>query len=284
MLPIIGVIVSLGYDIKNLHIHFTLSIQSLQLKKGVTNVAVKNCAPDSPIGKFYMCYSKNLTDLEKLEVDAQHCCYCSSEASLDCMKLFPNWNLTDAGSSVFKCYLSLLTITDTDTGYYQCRLSLVETDNDYRNCMLRFGDITKLSVSNPTPSPSPVPNPSPRPADHHSNRNAGHWIHTHVAITCVIVGTIIAGIVAIILVILKVAHHVYMKPTRTSGGNMLDCMHADMAASYCSCLHCKLLLRVLFMRILVTLRWIRSFESRQHLQNINFIDLFSCKYHTQNAG
>ena len=236
MCKTIVVIVSLDNDIKNLHIPFTLSVDLLQLKINDTNVAVKSCAPDSPISKFYMCYSKNLTDLEKLEVDTQHCCYCSREASSDCMKLFPNWNLTDAGSSVFKCYLSLLTVNDNDAGYYQCRLSLVETNNDYRDCMLRFGNITEVSVSNPNPSPSPSPSfssslkptpsissspVSPSPADH----SIGHWIHTHVAVTCVIVVLILVvitvGVVGIVLVTLKVAHHVY-KSTSTSGGNTLE--------------------------------------------------------------
>ena len=210
------IILSLGDDIKNQNIHFSLSVEPLQLKEGDTNVAVKSCSPERPIGKFYMCYSKNLSDLEKLKVDAQHCCYCSWEASEDCMKIFPNWNLTDAGSSVFKCYLSLLTVNETDAGYYQCRLSLVESNDDYRNCTLRYGDITEVSVSNSHPTSSP---------------NIGDWIHTHVAATVLI---IIAVIVGVIVITLSTIYCVY-KESRTSrsNGNTLatyNCMYRYTAS------------------------------------------------------
>ena len=197
-------------DIKNLHIDFSLSAKPLQLKKGDTNVDVKSCLPQGLTGQFYMCYSKNLSNLKKLEVDAQHCCYCSREGSEDCVKIFPNWNLTDAGSSVTKCYLSLMTVNETDAGYYQCRLSLVESNNYYRNCKLRYGDITYVSVSNHS----------------HSNTNIGDWIHGHVTITCVIV--IFSVVFVIVITWMMIGYCVYKKrKTRRNYGNMIptyNCM------------------------------------------------------------
>ena len=233
---------SLGDDIKNQHIPFSLSVEPLQLREGDTSVAVKSCSPEILIGNFYMCYSKNLSDLEKLEVDAQHCCYCSREASEDCMKIFPNWNLTDAGSSVYKCYLSLLTVNETDTGYYQCRLSLVESNNDYRNCMLRYGDITEVSVSNPHPSPNPnstpshIPSPSPSlspslspspsptspiptAADH---SNIGDWIHTHDV--AIIIGIIISVVVVAAIVITLTTYRIYKR--KKNKRHRSECIHA----------------------------------------------------------
>ena len=209
---------SIDDDIKNLPIEFSLSAKPLQLKKGDSNVDVKSCLPQGLIGQFYMCYSKNLSDLEKLEVDPQHCCYCSREGSEDCVKIFPNWNLTDAGSSVTKCYLSLMTVNETDAGYYQCRLSLVESNNHYRNCKLRYGDITNVSISNHSPSPSPSP------TDHSNTNIVGEWIHSHVAVTVIVIA-IIVGVIVITLT--TIGYCVYKKrKTKRSDGNMQPTLYS----------------------------------------------------------
>ena len=154
-------------------------VKPLQLKRGNTNVIVKNCSLDIPIGTFYICYSKTLSGLEKIEVDDQRCCYCSREGADDCMKRFPNWHL-DYIDSPSKCYLTLLTVNDSDNGHYQCRIP-------YNICKLRYGYITNLSMYNPIPG------------NHKSSTSISSWIHNHVAITSVIalIIVIIVGVIPI---------------------------------------------------------------------------------------
>ena len=97
-----------------------------------------------------------------------------------------------------------MTVNETDAGYYQCRLSLVESNNHYRNCKLRYGDITYVSVSNHS----------------HSNTNIGDWIHGHVTITCVIV--IFSAVFVIVITWMTIGYCVYKKrKTRRNYGNMI---------------------------------------------------------------
>ena len=171
---------------KDLPIPFNLSVDTVQVKKGDTDVSIKNCSIDLPIGTFYMCYSKNLSDLEKLQVDDQRCCYCSEEGSKECKKKFPNWKLTitDTSLSATKCYLSLLTVSERDLGHYQCRLNIQGRYPGYDGCKLRYGHITNVSVSNP-------------PSNHNSHSNISHWLHNNVAIGVVIIIAVILGVIVV---------------------------------------------------------------------------------------
>ena len=165
--------------------------------RGNTNVTVKNCSLHIPIGRFYMCFSKNLSGLEKIEVDDQQCCYCSREGAKDCMKRFPNWYLDYMDSSP-KCYLTLMTVNDSDNGHYQCRIS-----SDDKNCKFRYGYITDLSVSNPSPG------------DHKSSRSISTWIHSHISITCVIASIIV---IIIIVGVISISTYCICKKKRSQTG------------------------------------------------------------------
>lgn len=70
-----------------------MSVSPLHLKEGASDATVVSCSSDTYIGDFYICYSKNLNELDKLDMDDRQCCYCSNEASDDCSQKFPNWKI-----------------------------------------------------------------------------------------------------------------------------------------------------------------------------------------------
>ena len=125
-------------------IYFNLSVTPGQLKEGASNITVITCLSDSDIGNFYICYSKYLSDLGRLEVDDKHCCYCSREGSIDCMKNFPNWKLEYAERGHRStCLTKLQNVTEDDAGFYQCRVY----DVTNYPCKRRYGNIYGYNVS-----------------------------------------------------------------------------------------------------------------------------------------
>lgn len=112
--------------------------------EGTSDFNVQTCSDNENIGIFYVCYSKNLSELEKLNVDNQHCCYCSEKAVLtNCSQRFPNWKIDLAGGHKSFCRVTLREVTKNDSGYYQCRVY----DVDYYPCKHRNGYTYNYSVS-----------------------------------------------------------------------------------------------------------------------------------------
>lgn len=131
-------------------IYFNQSAIPLQLKEGTSDVILVTCETDTNIGSFYICYSNNLHELERLEISNSQCCYCSSEASDICKKNFPNWHVehteTDYRST---CLVKLRNVAKDDSGFYQCRVFHFNYP-----CKRRYGNIYNCSVSTSDNSPS----------------------------------------------------------------------------------------------------------------------------------
>ena len=114
------------------------------MKEGISDATVISCSSDTYIGDFYICYSKNLSVLEKLEVDNRRCCYCSNEASDDCNQKFPNWKIEyTERQNKSTCLLKLRDVIKEDSGFYQCRVyELIK-----HPCKRRYGTTYNCSVS-----------------------------------------------------------------------------------------------------------------------------------------
>ena len=129
---------------KSPFIYFNLSVTPYQLKEGASDAPVITCSSDAYIGDFYVCYSRNISGLERLQVDDKQCCYCSREGSIDCMKKFPNWKLEYAeGGHRSTCLAKLQNVTNDDAGFYQCRVY----DVTNYPCKRRYGNIYGYNVS-----------------------------------------------------------------------------------------------------------------------------------------
>ena len=127
-------------------VRFNLSITPVELKKGANDVTVISCSSNLPVGDFYICYSKNLSDLQRLAVNDEHCCYCSSVATPKCGQKFPNWKLMiDVVEQInqVNCHAVLKNVTEDDAGFYQCRVY----DLCNYPCKRRYGDLYNYSIS-----------------------------------------------------------------------------------------------------------------------------------------
>jgi len=162
------------------------------MKQGANDFVAKECSSGSAyIGTFYICYSKNLTDLKKLNVDDEHCCYCSKEALTSCSQRFPNWKLhLEEGDK--SCHVTLQEVTENDSGYYQCRVY------DVANypCKRRYGNIYNYSVS----------------TSNHSLSNQSPFSVSTIILIAVISG--VTGILIIIVILTIVIIKLYRKRTR----------------------------------------------------------------------
>lgn len=123
---------------------FNMSVLPLYLEEGANDATVISCSSDTYIGDFYVCYSKNLDKLEKLDIDNRHCCYCSNEASDNCIQKFRNWKtLYTKRQNTSTCLLNLQHATEEDSGFYQCRVyELIK-----HPCKRHYGTTYNLSVS-----------------------------------------------------------------------------------------------------------------------------------------
>ena len=127
-------------------ISFNLSLTPAELKKGANNVTVITCSSSSYVGGFSICYSKNLSDLQRLAVKEEQCCYCSSIGADKCNKMFPNWDLTITPveqTNQLNCDAVLKNVTEADVGFYQCRVY----DVYHYPCQRRFERIYNYSIS-----------------------------------------------------------------------------------------------------------------------------------------
>ena len=127
-------------------ISFNLSLTPIQLTEGARNATVISCSSNSYVGNFSICHSKNLTNLQRLAVDDEDCCFCSPSG--DCDEKFPNWKLdiklTVVGEKdQFNCLVKLVNVTEDDSGFYQCRVFHLEN----YPCQRRYGSIYNFSVS-----------------------------------------------------------------------------------------------------------------------------------------
>ena len=172
-------------------IYFNLSVTPRQLKKGASNATVIDCSSDSYIGDFYICYSKNLSDLERLEVDDKQCCFCSREGSTDCMKKFPNWKLEyTERQHRSTCLTNLHDVTEDDSGYYQCRVY----DAANYPCKRRYGNIYGYNVST------------------YHNDHSSSTIHLALAFV-IVFGVFMTLIILIdVMIALRLLHKRYRKP------------------------------------------------------------------------
>ena len=120
-----------------------MSISSLHLKKGISDATVISCSSDAYIGDFYICYSKNLGVLKKLDVDNRQCCLCSNEASYECNQKFPNWRVEyTERQNKSTCLLKLRNVIEEDSGFYQCRVyELIK-----HPCKRRYGTTYNCTV------------------------------------------------------------------------------------------------------------------------------------------
>ena len=130
-------------------ISFNPSVTPVELKKGANNITAISCLSNPYVGDFYICYSKNLSDLQRLAVNDEHCCYCSSIAISECSQKFPNWKIIITPveqiqiDQQFNCHAVLKSVTEDDVGFYQCR----EYDLRYYPCNRRYGYIYNYSIS-----------------------------------------------------------------------------------------------------------------------------------------
>ena len=128
-------------------ISFNLSVTPVELKKGANDVTAISCLSNSYVGDFSICYSKNLSDLQRLAVNDQHCCYCSSVATSECSQKFPNWKLiitpVEQVDQQFNCHAVLKSVAEDDAGFYQCRVY----DLSKYPCNRRYGDLYNYSIS-----------------------------------------------------------------------------------------------------------------------------------------
>ena len=136
-------------------ISFNLSLTPIQLTEGVRNATVISCSSNSYVGNFSICHSKNLTNLQRLAVDDEDCCFCSPSG--DCDEKFPNWKLdielTVVGEKdQFNCLIKLMNVAEDDSGFYQCRVYHLEN----YPCQRRYGSIYNFSVSKQDSSPSTI--------------------------------------------------------------------------------------------------------------------------------
>ena len=114
------------------------------MKEGTSDATVISCSSDTHIGDFYICYSKNLSVLEKLDVDNRQCCLCSNEASDDCNQKFPNWKIEyTERQNKSTCLLKLRNVIEEDSGFYQCRVYELFK----HPCKRRYGTTYNCSVS-----------------------------------------------------------------------------------------------------------------------------------------
>ena len=133
---------------------FNLSLTPLQLTEGARDATVITCSSsNSYVGDFSICHSKNLTNLQRLAVDDEDCCFCSTTALDGCSKKFPNWKLelTEVDQiDQLNCLVKLKNVAEEDSGFYQCRVY------DLKNypCQRRYGSIYNFSVSKQDSSPS----------------------------------------------------------------------------------------------------------------------------------
>ena len=131
-------------------IYFNLSVTPDVLEEGASNVTVITCSSDSLIGQFYICHSKNLSGLGRLDVDDEDCCFCLREGSINCTEKFPGWKLEyadEAHRSI--CRAKLQRVTEDNYGFYQCRIY----DTNYP-CKGRYGNIHGYNISSHHPSSS----------------------------------------------------------------------------------------------------------------------------------
>ena len=187
-------------------ISFNLSLTPAELKKGANNVTVITCSSSSYVGDFYICYSKNLSDLQRLAVNDEHCCYCSSIGAYECGQKFPNWNLTITSVEQidqFNCDAVLKNVTEDDVGFYQCRVY------DLYNypCKRRFEVIYNYSISTTT-------------NNDHSSSN-GHFSVPDIAIYGAVAVALLITIVIVIIGIItwrcrNSRHSTYGKLATTS--------------------------------------------------------------------
>ena len=135
-------------------ISFDLSLTPIQLTEGARDATVISCSSsNSYVGDFSICHSKNLTNLQRLAVGDEDCCFCSTTALGDCSKKFPNWKLELTQVDwidQLNCLVKLMNIAEDDSGFYQCRVY------DLKNypCQRRYGSIYNFSVSKQDSSPS----------------------------------------------------------------------------------------------------------------------------------
>ena len=171
----------------SLPIPFNLSISPLHLKEETRDAVVINCSSDTYIGDYYICYSKNLNELEKLDIDDRHCCYCSNEASDDCIQKFSNWKIEYAErQNASTCLLNLRDVTKNDSGFYQCRVyELIKYP-----CKRRYGTTYNCSVS----------------ATSNNDPNALSMVWC-IVIGCAVTAFIIITVIVIVIVIVFVCKH-----------------------------------------------------------------------------
>ena len=113
------------------------------MEEGISDATVISCSSDTYIGDFYICYSKNLGVLEKLDVDNRQCCLCSNEASDECNQKFPNWRIEyTERQNKSTCLLKLRDVIEEDSGFYQCRVyELIK-----HPCKRRYGTTYNCSI------------------------------------------------------------------------------------------------------------------------------------------
>ena len=80
-----------------------------------------------------------MSDLAGLDVNDEHCCYCSDVGAQNCKVKMPNWRLKYTDST---CRLYLRRVTMSDVGFYQCRVFNI----DYYPCKYRYGNLISVSV------------------------------------------------------------------------------------------------------------------------------------------
>ena len=140
-------------------ISFNLSLTPVQLTEGARDATVISCSSsNSYVGDFSICHSKNLTNLQRLAVDDEDCCFCSRAALSDCSKKFPNWKLelSPVGRiDQCNCLAKLKNVAEDDSGFYQCRVY----DLENYPCQRRYGSIYNFSVSKQESSTSTATHP-----------------------------------------------------------------------------------------------------------------------------
>ena len=185
---------------------FDLSVTPRELKKGDNNVTVITCSSNTQVGGFYVCYSKNLSDLQRLAVNDEHCCYCSSIGAYECGQKFPNWNLIITPVEQIdqlNCDAVLKNVTEDDVGYYQCRVY----DVYHYPCQRRFEGIYNYSISTTNNN------------DHSSSK-----AHFSVQDIAIYGGVAVALLITIVIVIIGIItwryrnsrHSIYSKLATTS--------------------------------------------------------------------